>query len=402
MLNKDLLQEKNKQLMQSLSEALKADDTDKMTECLQQFATGVEQRIIEEYADLRNNNDIAVLAQRGVRQLTSEEKEFYEKWADAGRSGNPRQALVDISKAMPQTIIDSVIDDMQEAHPLLAAIDFINCQGAIKMIVNADNIELATWSALTTQISTELAGQIKEQDMTLAKLSAFIPVSKDMLDLGPAWLDNYVRIILSEASAGGLEKGIVKGTGKDEPVGMCKDLEAAVTKGVYSDKSKTVLKTLSATDYCAAVAPLAKKPNGGYRVVPEVMLIVNPVDYISKVIPASTVRDSSGNYKNNVFPYPTKPIQSAALAEGEAILGIPNKYFMGVGAGNSGKIEYSDEYQFLQDNRVYLTKLYAMGMPKDNNAFIYLDISKLKPADLKVEITNTEDNPVNTKAKASA
>lgn len=94
--------------------------------------------------------------------------------------------------------------------------------------------------------------------------------------------------------------------------------------------------------------------------------------------------------------------QSAALAEGEAILGIPNKYFMGVGAGNSGKIEYSDEYQFLQDNRVYLTKLYAMGMPKDNNAFIYLDISKLKPADIKVEVTNTEDNPVNTKAKASA
>lgn len=149
--------------------------------------------------------------------------------------------------------------------------------------------------------------------MTLAKLSAFIPVSKDMLDLGPAWLDNYVRIILSEASAGGLEKGIVKGTGKDEPVGMCKDLEAAVTKGVYSDKSKTVLKTLSATDYCAAVAPLAKKPDGGYRVVPEVMLIVNPVDYISKVIPASTVRDSSGNYKNNVFPYPTNAIQSQHL-----------------------------------------------------------------------------------------
>lgn len=73
---------------------------------------------------------------------------------------------------------------------------------------------------------------------------------------------------------------------------------------------------------------------------------------------------------------------------------------MGIGAGASGKIEYSDEYQFLEDNRVYLTKMYAMGIPKDNNAFAYLDISKLKALDLKVQVTNTEDNPVNTKQKA--
>ena len=181
---------------------------------------------------------------------------------------------------------------------------------------------------------------------------------------------------------------------------MCKDLDGSVTGGVYTDKSKVKLNTLDATEYCAVVAPLAKKPNGGYRTVPEVVLIVNPVDYISKVIPASTVRDSSGNYKNNVFPYPTKVIQSSAMEEGEAILGLPKKYFMGIGAGASGKIEYSDEYQFLEDNRVYLTKMYAMGIPKDNNAFAYLDISKLKALDLKVQVTNTEDNPVNTKQKA--
>ncbi len=401
MLNRDLLQEKNKELMQKLSQALKEDDSDKMAEYLQQFSEGVQECILQEYDDLRGNNDIAILAQRGVRQLTSEEKEFYEKWAEAGKSSNPKQALTDIDKAMPQTVIDAVIDDMQGAHPLLNQIDFINCQGAIKMIVNADNIDLATWSALSSAIATELAGQIKEVDMTLAKLSAFIPVSKDMLTLGPIWLDNYVRIILSEATAGGLEKGILKGTGKSQPIGMCKDLNGSVTLGEYADKTKTKLKSLDATEYCAAIAPLAKKPNGDYRVVPEVALIVNPVDYIAKITPASTVRDLSGNYKNNVFPYPTVPIQSAALDEGEAILGIPKKYFMGIGAGESGRIEFSDEYQFLEDNRVYLTKMYAMGMPKDNNAFIYLDITELKALDLRVEVTNTEENPVNTKQKAS-
>lgn len=402
MKSKDLLKQENAQLMQALSQALKDDDQDAMAEAFTQFASGVQERIMEEYGELQQGYDTAVLASRGIRQLTTEETKFYQAWIDASKSPHPQQALVDINKAMPETIMDSVIEDMQEAHPLLSAVDFINCQGAIKMIVNADNIDLATWDALTTAISTELAGKIDVMDMTLAKLSAFIPVAKDMLALGPVWLDNYVRIILSEASAGGLEKGILKGTGKNQPVGMCKDLDGAVTQGVYADKKKVALSTLEPVEYCAAVAPLAKKPLGGYRTVPEVMLAVNPVDYIQKVLPSSTVRATDGTYKNNVFPYPTRVVQSAVLEEGEAILGLPKKYFMGVGAGSSGKIEYSDEYQFLEDNRVYITKMYGMGRPKDNNAFIYLDISGLKPMPLKVEVTNGEGNPVVTLAKTAS
>ena len=402
MKNKDLLKQENMELMQALSEALKNDDDEAMATAFAQFANGVQERIMQEYGDLRQNRDSAILASRGIRQLTSEEKEFYQAWIDAANSSNPKQALVDINKAMPETIIDTVIDDMRESHPLLENIDFINCQGVIKMIVNADNIDLATWSALNSAIATELAGKIDTMDMTMAKLSAFIPVSKDMLALGPVWLDNYVRIILSEASAAGLEKAILKGTGKDQPIGMCKNLDGAVTLGVYPNKDKVKLTSLDPEEYCAIVAPLAKKPDavGGYRTVPEVMLVVNPVDYIKRVLPSSTVRASDGTYKNNVFPYPTKVVQSAVLDENEAIMGIAKKYFMGIGAGSSGKIEYSDEYQFLEDNRVYTTKMYGMGRPKDNNAFQYLDISELKALPMKVEITNTEDNPVNTKAKA--
>ena len=414
MKNKDLLKEENKELMQNLSEALKNDDEEAMAEAFSQFADGVQERIMEEYGDLRQSRDSTILAARGIRQLTSEEKEFYQAWIDASKSANPKQALVDISKAMPETVIDTVISDMRESHPLLDNIDFLNCQGVIKMIVNADNIDLATWSALNSKIATELAGKIDTMNMTLAKLTAFIPVSKDMLKLGPAWLDNYVRIILSEATAGGLEKAILKGTGKDQPIGMCKDLDGAVTAGVYKDKEKVKLTSLDPEEYCNVVAPLAEKPDdvGGYRTVPEVLLVVNPVDYIKRIVPASTVRATDGTYKNNIFPYPTKVIQSAVLEKDEAIMGLAKKYFMGIGAGASGKIEYSDEYQFLEDNRVYTTKMYGMGRPKDNKAFQYLDISELKAQSLKVEVTNTkdkpanvkvtntEDEPVNTKAKA--
>lgn len=393
MLNRDLLQEENKELMQKLMQAVQADDEEAAVKAFGEFGEAIEKRICQEYEQLKGTNDTNILAQRGIRQLTNEEKEFYQAWINAHKSGNPKQAITDSGKAMPETIIDEVLEDIQESHELLNTVNFINAQGAIKMIVNADNLDLATWDALTSKIATELTGKIDVADLTMAKLSAFIPVPKDMIDLGPTWIDNYVRIILSEAISGGLEKAIIKGTGKNQPIGMCKDLSGSVVEGVYSDKTKVTLKTLDPVEYCKVIAPLAVKPTSDdekkeYRVVPEVAFICNPVDYIGKVMPSSTIRAADGTYKNNVFPYPTKPIQSAALSENEAILGIANKYFMAVGAGKSGKIEYSDEYQFLEDNRVYLTKLYGMGKPKDNNAFIYLDITNMKPAPVEVKVTN--------------
>ena len=39
------------------------------------------------------------------------------------------------------------------------------------------------------------------------------------------------------------------------------------------------------------------------------------------------------------------------------------------------KIEYSDEFKFLDDERVYLAKMYANGKAIDNNSFLLLDIS---------------------------
>jgi hypothetical protein len=87
----------------------------------------------------------------------------------------------------------------------------------------------------------------------------------------------------------------------------------------------------------------------------------------------------NGTYVNNIFPFPTEVIPSTAMPEGSAILGIAGKYFMGIGTAQSGKIEYSDEYHFLEDERVYLIKLYGTGRPIDNKAFLYLDITGLKP-----------------------
>lgn len=385
MRSKDLQKAENQEIMQKLTDAMKADDETAMQAAMTEFCNGIQQRIIEEYGTVSQNADREVLAARGVRQLTGAETKFYQQWAEAHKEGNIKQALSNIDAAIPLTIIDSVVEEMREAHPLLGEIDFVNASGAIKMIINAGDIQLATWAKLTTAITQELSGAIETIDLTQAKLSAFIPVSKDMLVLGPQWLDNYVRIILTEASALGLETAILKGTGKDQPIGMCKDLKGSVVDGVYADKAKVELNSVDPTEYCNAIAPMSEKPTGGYRAVPEVLFVVNPKDYITKVLPSTTVRTADGSFKNNIFPYPTRVIQSAALLEGEAIMGIAKRYFMAVGAGTSGKLEYSDEYQFLEDNRVYLTKMYGTGRPKDNNAFVYLDIGKMKARPLVVQ-----------------
>lgn len=109
------------------------------------------------------------------------------------------------------------------------------------------------------------------------------------------------------------------------------------------------------------------------------MLIVNPLDYYTLVMPATVRQTVDGGYINDVFPIPTKVITAAGVKRGEAILGLGNNYWFGVGAGTAGgKIEYSDEYKWLEEQRYYKVKLYGNGRPVDNTSFILLDISGLK------------------------
>ena len=107
------------------------------------------------------------------------------------------------------------------------------------MMMNTNGYQKAAWGKLTAKITQELTSSFKEVDVTLDKLSAFIPISKAMLDLGPEWLDRYIRAILYEAFANGLEDGVINGTGKDMPIGMTKQVgdDVTVTGGVYPDKT---------------------------------------------------------------------------------------------------------------------------------------------------------------------
>ena len=374
-----------------LQQAIKDNDTeafsssfDQMLECIQ---NDIQQRADDRIDQMKRETDTTVLASRGVRQLTTKEKEFYQKVADAMKAKDPKQALNNLDVAMPETVIDAVFDELQTSHPLLSRIQFMNTRGAIRMMMNTNGYQEAAWGQLCDDIVQELTSGFKEVDTGLLKLSAFMPVCKAMLDLGPEWLDDFVRQVLYEAYANGLEAGTVAGDGNGKPIGMNRQVgdNVTVTGGVYPVKAPVSVTDLSPTTIGNLLALMAVDPNGKARNVRDVILVVNPVDYFQRIMPATTMMTPNGTYDNDVLPYPMSVIQSPAVEQGQAIIGLGYKYFAAIGSARDGRIEYSDHYHFLEDERVYLIKGYANGFPMDNNAFFVLDITGIRPAVWKVE-----------------
>lgn len=373
-------------------EAAKAGDTEKFFELNSSYVDAlVQEKLILVEANFEEKvkeYDSSVLAARGAKQLTSNERKYYNKVIEAMKSDNPKQALANIQETLPTTVIDRVFDELKTKHPLLSKIRFIPSGGAVEITVNSNGYEEAVWGELCGEIVKELTSGFKVIKASLYKLSAFLPVCKAMLELGPEWLDDFVRQVLYEALSNGLEIGFITGTGKAMPIGMDRDVSetAAVVGGVYPQKAAIAVNDFSVDTIGNLISLIAVDGNGKPRQVTDIILVVNPFDYFSRVMPATTIQNLDGTFRNNVLPYPVEIIQSNAVPSGKAIFGLGYRYIAPVGTSSDGKIEYSDHYQFLEDQRVYLIKAYANGMPLDNNAFLYLDISNLKQSYPKFEV----------------
>ena len=384
--------DRRQRIRAAMQQAINSDDQKGFSDSFDEMMQLVAEQVAEEHGkqitslqetidSLEQTMDAQILTARGVRQLTKDEKTYWQKFGEAAGSDNAKQAVTNLDLVMPKTVINSVFEDLRENHPLLSAVDFVNTEGAVRMIMNTDGRQEAAWGTLCAEIVKELTSGFKEVNATLFKLSAFLPVCKAMLDLGPEWLDRYVREILYEAIANGWEAAIVSGDGKNKPIGMNRQVGegVSVTDGVYPEKAKVSIKDLYPETIGNLLAQLAVAPNGKTRQVTNVIMVVNPVDYFLKLMPSTTVAGADGSYKNDVMPYPVKIITSPSVAEGEARFGLGKRYFAAAGTATNGKIEYSDDYRFLEDERVYLIKGYGNGMPKDNTSFLNLDISGLKP-----------------------
>lgn len=383
MKSKDVKELTREELAQAFNEALKSEDTAQVAQAFADMAENIQQEVLERAKDAAavEQMDAAALAARGLRQITSEEKRYYEALITAMKSSDPKQALANLDVTMPKTIIEDVFDSLKAERRLLSVIDFNNTTYVTEWILNKNGKQKAVWGEITAEIEKELSGDFEKLDMVMFSLTAFMPVAKSMLDLGPTWLDSYVRQVLQDALYVGLEEGIVCGTGVKMPIGMMKDLNASRTDGApYPDKTAIKVTAFTPEVYGGLIGQMAVSRNNRPRAVGEVIMIVNPVDYWQKVMPATTIQRPDGTFANNVLPYPTDVIQSEEVPSGKAVMGIAKQYFCGIGTGKDGVIEYDDSYKFLQRERVYAGHLYGNGKPKDNNSFLVLDISELKPA----------------------
>lgn len=399
MINKDLIKQANMATMQKLSDALQANDAEAAAAAMQELQTSVCDQIEAEFEQYKDVSDMNVLQSRGLRVLTSEENQWYQKFISAVKSG-AKQEITNIGAAIPVTIIDRVIEDIKKAHELLNAVNLVDAAGAMKLVANATQLsaKLGSWGKVTSAIATEVTGGVKTVDVTSAKYTAYFLIPKDFVrfnfGFAPMWVDQYIRAILGEVIAFGLEKTILKGDGKDQFIGMEMNTTTA-SLGKYSAKEAKKITNFD-DDYAAVVADLSVDENGDYRTIDEVLLVVNPKDYIKKVRRVQNAVTSAGVIDLISLTYPTKVVQSAQLSEGEAVVGIAKNYFAAINGGTSGVVEYDDSAQFLEDNRVYTTRVYGNGLPVDNNSFAKLDITGVEAPALSVKVKGT----VTTKAQA--
>lgn len=389
---------KEKPAAEAMVQAYKSGKDAEIAKAWQGLHKSIADQIMEDFKELQQTNDAAILAQRGYRQLTSQETKWYQKLIGAMKSSDPKQAFTTIigtdneEDLMPTTILQDVYKDLEEEHPLLAKINFQNVGYITKWILNDHTAQQAAWGEITDEIAKEITSGFKVVDINQAKLSAFAVIEKGMLDLGPTFMDAYVRRCLKEAMACGLEFGIVKGTGVNQPTGLIKDIHKGVSfnsETGYPNKQKETVTSFAPAEYGELVAKMAKKENGHLRKIGTVTLICNQIDYLTKIMPATTVMNANGTYVNDLFPLPTEVVVSNVLEEGEAVLALLPEYGMFVGGPRQGAIEYSDEYKFIEDQRVFKVKQYATGKAWDNTCALFLDITKVEPAYITVKNLET-------------
>lgn len=367
----------NEELRQKMLEAIQGDDENAIAEAMCRMAEGIQSEILQEARSIAQveSTDRMIMAQRGQAQLTSEERSYYNTVIERG-------GFTGLDVAIPPTIFNRVFEDLEQNHPILSKIDFINTGLVTKWIVRTSEIVGATWGKVSGKIVGELEASFGEEKADMYKLTAFFPVAKDMLELGPEWLDRFVRTVLKESIQIALENAVINGDGKGKPIGMTRNLDS-VSHEVYAELSATELNDLNPDTLGSKVmAPLT---NEGKKAVSEIIMVVNPVDYWNKIFGKTTVMTAGGQYIHGVLPIPGEIVQSIAMPQGKMVCGRPKDYMLLVGGAD--RIMQSDECRFLDDERVYATKMFANGKPKNSKSFLLFNIEGMDGVSMQMSLT---------------
>ncbi|WP_031871391.1 phage major capsid protein, partial [Staphylococcus aureus] len=162
-------------------------------------------------------------------------------------SANQRNFFMDINKSvgykeeklLPEETIDRIFEDLTTNHPLLADLGIKNAGLRLKFL-KSETSGVAVWGKIYGEIKGQLDAAFSEETAIQNKLTAFVVLPKDLNDFGPAWIERFVRVQIEEAFAVALETAFLKGTGKDQPIGLNRQVQkgVSVTDGAYPEKEE--------------------------------------------------------------------------------------------------------------------------------------------------------------------
>lgn len=364
--NKD---EQIKELQALLEDSDAAEVARKIVENYENNASHFEQMMNDHIAEAKRANDekwdTEVLKARGVRVLTTEEKKFYNAAIEV-------ESFSGVSALMPPTVFDRVFEDLTTEHPLLSAVNAQRTGASTMWVVRKEGATTAFWGDVCDTIKEMVDNGFVTIDQGMQKLSGFLVVCKAMFEIGPEWLDRYVRAVLAEVIADELENAIVHGDGNKKPIGMTRDLNGAVSGGVYPEKTPIALADFTPKTIGEQI--LAPTTKNGRRRYTGVTLIVNPYDYAAKFFAAGVKQRDDGTYTFGNYAIPgVTIIQSPAVPLDRMIVGRPKDYFFGY--ATEAKIESTDVLRMIEDQRLYLVRQLANGRPLDADSFTVFDIT---------------------------
>ncbi len=320
--------------------------------------------------EVRNENiDSQILSSRGQNVLTSEEKKFFNAVIEFEG--------FDDDSILPVTTQNRVFEDLVAAHPILDAIGLQDL-GAVTRFIHSDPSKTYAWGKLFGEIKGQVGAAFREEQIGQLKLTAFAVIPKDMLELGPEWVERYVRTLLVESYSVGLEYGLVKGRGptQDEPIGLMMDV---AENGAVTVKTSSGTLTFAPSQFGEIVSgelhdviqALAKDEAGKSRkVMNKIVMVVNPVDAIS-VQARNTIQTANGQWVT-ALPYNIKVVESEEIPEKKAIFFVKGQYIAALAGGY--KANKFDQTLAIEDAMLYTIKQFANGKPKDNKAALLYDL----------------------------
>lgn len=350
------------------TEATAEDKTEALDNYLKALQQETETKVLEEANSVVSDNN--VLQMRGQNVLTQDERKFFNAVIEDG-------GFTD-EDVLPETTQERVFEDIEKEHKLLQAIGIQNL-GAVTEFIFSDPEGAAVWGPLFEEIKGQLNASFRKETITQLKLTAFLPISKDMLKLGPEWIERYVRTILSEAMKAGLEKGYVAGDGKDQPVGLLYNVKE---DGGYEEKSSEGTITFkpgrtTINELKGVVKKLSEKldKDGNVkdeprRVEGRIVMVTNPFDTFD-IQANATIQNSNGAYVTNL-PFNPTMTESAYVPQGKVLFFVKGEYIAAIGGGVD--IKRYRETLALEDADVFIAKQYATGKPVDNNAAVVYDL----------------------------